>query len=142
MKISTNGRYALLLIIDLAQHQDEGFVSLKEIANRQGISKKYLEQIVIPLNQAHMLSSNRGSQGGYRLIENPRTISVYDILSATEECMLPVSCLETGNHLCDRENQCMIKWMWEGLSEVTQDYLKSISLQDLVDHTTPSKQTR
>lgn len=56
--------------------------------------------------------------------------------------MLPVSCLETGNHLCDRENQCMIKWMWEGLSEVTQDYLKSISLQDLVDHTTPSKQTR
>ena len=89
-----------------------------------------------------MLSSNRGSQGGYRLIENPRTISVYDILSATEECMLPVSCLETGNHLCDRENQCMIKWMWEGLSEVTQDYLKSISLQALVDHTTPSKQTR
>lgn len=132
MKISAKGRYAILMLVDLAEHHDQGFVSLKEIANRQGISKKYLEQIVISLNPLQLLASNRGYQGGYSLQKDPSTVSVWEILNETEESAIPVACMKKEN--C--ANACAAQWLWEGLNEVTEEYLRSITLQDLVDHET------
>ena len=94
MKISTKGRYALRMMLDLAIHQNEGFVSLKDIADRQGISKKYLEQIVPLLNRTGMLRTNRGYQGGYRLAKSPDAYTVGEILRLTEGDLAPVACLQ------------------------------------------------
>ena len=94
MKISTKGRYALRMMIDLAEHQGEGFVSLKDIAARQGISKKYLEQIIPILNRSNFLQANRGAQGGYRLAKAPSAYTVKDILELTEGSLVPVACLD------------------------------------------------
>ena len=94
MKISTKGRYALRLLLDLAQHRNCGFVALKDIAKRQDISKKYLEQIVPMLNRAGFLLTGRGYQGGYELAKEPSSITVGDILRVTEGSLAPISCLE------------------------------------------------
>lgn len=94
MKISTKGRYALRMVIDLAEHADDGFISLKDIAARQGLSKKYLEQIVPLLNKTGMLSTTRGYQGGYKLAKSPSECTVGAILQTTEGSLAPVSCLE------------------------------------------------
>lgn len=136
MKISTKGRYALRMMLDLATHQKDGYVALKEIAQRQNISKKYLEQIVISLNQAKFLRSNRGFQGGYRLVKEADKIRVWDILKATEECMAPVACLADEVNLCPRKEECETLWLWEGLYQATKQYLNSITLQDMLDHNT------
>ena len=96
MKISTKGRYALRMMLDLAEHREQGFVSLKEIAARQDISKKYLEQIVAVLNRPDFLKTNRGYQGGYRLAKTPDQYTVGDILRLTEGGLAPVACLPGG----------------------------------------------
>lgn len=133
MKISTKGRYALRMIVDLAQHQNCGFIALKDIAKRQGISKKYLEQIVPVLNRGNILVTNRGYQGGYKLTEEPSKITVGTILRLTEGNLAPVICLEHSPNVCERRESCMTLPVWEGLYKVINDYLDSITIQDIVD---------
>lgn len=133
MKISTKGRYALRMLVDLAEHQDSGFIALKEIAERQNISKKYLEQIVPILNKSNVLRTNRGFQGGYRLAQPPSKYTVGDILRLTEGSLAPVACLENEPVQCDRSANCVTLPIWRGLNKVINEYLDSITLQDLLD---------
>lgn len=133
MKISTKGRYALRMMIDLAQNQGDGYVSLKDIANRQEISKKYLEQIVAILNKPDVLRTNRGYQGGYRLAKSANEYTVGDILRLTEGGLAPVSCLDNSPILCDRAENCITLPIWKGLYKVISEYLDSITLQDIID---------
>ncbi len=132
MKISTKGRYALRFMLDLAVHEDK-FIALKDVAQRQNISKKYLEQIVPLLNKSGMLITNRGYQGGYRLAKKPSEYSVGDILRITEGSLAPVSCLDTDPILCERNSACPTLDLWKGLYKVITDYLDSVTLQDIVD---------
>ena len=136
MKISTKGRYALRMMIDLAEHQGEGFVSLKDIAARQGISKKYLEQIIPILNRSDFLQANRGSQGGYRLAKAPKDYTVKDVLELTEGSLSPVACLDTMPVGCERSETCVTLPLWKGLAEVIENYLDSVTLQDLLERQT------
>lgn len=134
LKISTKGRYALRFLVDLAEHHDEGFVALKDIADRQHISKKYLEQIIAILNQTDFLLSNRGAQGGYKLAKTPDHYSVGNILRCTEGSLASVACLESKVNTCERKDSCATLYIWEGLDKVIDEYLDSISLQDIIDH--------
>lgn len=133
MKISTKGRYVLRMLLDLAEHRGEGYIALKDIAKRQGISKKYLEQIIPLLNNTDILVASRGYQGGYMLAKSPDMYTVGDILRITEGSIAPVSCLEGGSSVCDRDGQCMTLYVWEGLEKVIAEYLDSITLQDILD---------
>ena len=133
MKISTKGRYALRMLIDLALHQQDGFIALKDIAARQNISKKYLEQIVPILNKSNILQANRGFQGGYRLVTPASTYTVGSILRLTEGSLTPIACLDWNPEGCERRNDCMTLPMWQGLSKVIADYLDNITLQDIID---------
>lgn len=131
--ITTRGRYALRMMVDLAEHQEGGFVSLKEIAKRQDISRKYLEQIIPMLNRASLLQTSRGSGGGYKLIKAPKYYTVGEILRAAEGSMAPVSCLEGETNTCPRCAQCSTLFVWQGLKELEEDYLNGITLQDIID---------
>ncbi|MCR4796677.1 MULTISPECIES: RrF2 family transcriptional regulator [Ruminococcus] len=133
MKISTKGRYALRMLYDLAVHQEEGYVSLKDIADRQGISKKYLEQIVPLLNKTGLLRTNRGNRGGYMLSGKASEISVGDVLRATEGSLAPVACLEFEPNECPRVNECSTLFVWDGLYKAINEYLDGISLQTIID---------
>ena len=133
MKISTKGRYALRMMIDLAEHQNDGFIALKDIARRLNISKKYLEQIVPMLHRSNFLRTNRGYQGGYRLARAPREYTVREILELTEGGLAPVSCLEGDAARCERSEFCATLPMWRGLQQVIETYLQSITLQDLLE---------
>ncbi|MBO5227837.1 MAG: Rrf2 family transcriptional regulator [Lachnospiraceae bacterium] len=133
MKISTKGRYALRMLIDLADQKDNGFIALKEIAERQGISKKYLEQIIPVFNRSGILMTNRGFQGGYKLAKSPGEITVGEILRNTEGSMAPVACLEQTPNQCERCNECITLPIWEGLQKVVNEYLDSITLQDILE---------
>lgn len=134
MKISTKGRYAIKMLIDLAEHKDEGFIALKDIAKRQNISKKYLEQIVALLNRAGMFNINRGYQGGYKLARSADNYSIGEILRLTEGSLAPVSCLEQDKNMCEKCNSCPTLFIWEGLNDITNEYLDNITLQDVLDH--------
>lgn len=133
MKISTKGRYALRMMIDLAEHNGDGYTSLKDIAERQGISKKYLEQIVTLLNKSNFLQVNRGFQGGYRLAYPPEKYTVGDILRITEGSLAPVACLDTDPAECPRSSSCVTLPLWRGLERVINEYLDSITLRDILD---------
>lgn len=133
MKISTKGRYALRMLLDLAQHQENGYIALKDIAKRQGISKKYLEQIIPILNRSDVLTANRGYQGGYRLAKAPSKYTVGEILRLTEGSLSPVACLDHDPIECDRCDDCMTLPVWKGLDKVINEYLDSITLQDIID---------
>lgn len=133
MKISTKGRYALRMLLDLAEHQNDGFIALKDIAERQGISKKYLEQIVAILNRSDMLQTNRGFQGGYKLAKTPDKYTVGEILRLTEGGLAPVACLAHGTLNCDRSAVCATLPVWRGLDRVINEYLDGITLQDIVE---------
>ncbi len=133
MMISTRGRYALRMMVDLADHQGNGYVSLKDIAERQEISKKYLEQIIPVLNSAQFLQTTRGFQGGYRLSRAPKDYTMAEILQATEGTLVPVSCLDGTENSCSRQATCATLPVWEGLSKVVKDYLNGITLQDVLD---------
>ncbi len=135
MKISTKGRYALRLVIDLAEHTGEGFISLKDVADRQSISKKYLEQIVPMLNKSGILHTNRGNRGGYILSADPAELSVGDILRATEGSLAPVSCLDYEPNTCERCDECATLYVWEGLFRTVSEYLDAISIKDIIEHT-------
>lgn len=133
MKISTKGRYALRMMIDLAEHNGDGYTSLKDIAERQGISKKYLEQIVTLLNKSNFLQVNRGFQGGYRLAYPPEKYTVGDILRITEGSLAPVACLDTDPAECPRSSSCVTLPLWRGLERVINEYLDGITLRDILD---------
>ena len=133
MKVSTKGRYALRLLLDLAEHRGEGFISLKEIAERQGISKQYLEQIVSLLNTSNLLRTNRGKQGGYMLAKQPAEYTVREVLRITEGSLSPISCLEEEVNRCEKATYCKTLSMWTGLQKVINDYLDSVTLQDMVE---------
>lgn len=133
MKISTKGRYALRLMVDLAEHKNDGFLALHDIAERQGISKKYLEQIVPVLNKSGLLHANRGFQGGYKLARDPSEYKIGEILRATEGGLAPVACLDRGVVECDRSDSCMTLPFWKGLYNAINNYVDSVSLQDLLD---------
>ena len=113
MKISTKGRYALRLMVDLAQCKQGKNVALKEVAARQGISLKYLEQIITVLTKAGYVLSARGSNGGYRLAHEPEYYTVGMILRLTEGSLAPVACLEGNENTCDRREQCSTLFVWE-----------------------------
>lgn len=136
MKISTKGRYSLRMLLDLAEHRDKGFVPLKDIAARQNVSKKYLEQIVALFNSSDILRTNRGYQGGYMLIKRPDQYTVGEILRITEGGLCPISCLETDPNECPRSGFCKTLPVWKGLDAVISDYLDGITLQDILDNST------
>lgn len=133
MKISTKGRYALRMLVDLAINQDGGYVSLKDIAERQDISKKYLEQIAPMLNKSGILRTNRGNKGGYMLAKKTEEYTVGEVLRATEGNLAPVSCLEYDENTCPNASKCSTLFIWEGLSKTVNDYLDSITIQDIID---------
>ncbi|GBU23157.1 Rrf2 family transcriptional regulator [Fibrobacteres bacterium R8-0-B4] len=133
MKISTKGRYALRMLLDLAEHRNDGFISLKEIAERQNISKLYLEQIVSLLHTSDILRANRGKQGGYMLAKDPSKCTVGQVLRITEGSLAPVVCLDNDVNECDRVEFCKTLSMWTGLNKVITDYLNSVTLQDLLE---------
>ncbi len=131
--ISTRGRYALRMMVDLAEHKTEGYISLKDIAERQEVSKKYLEQIIPMMNRSGLLQTVRGYQGGYRLSREPKEISVWEILNAAEGSMVPVACLESEKNTCPRSGECATLPVWEGLKDVVSEYLSGISLQTILE---------
>lgn len=133
MKISTKGRYAIRMMIDLAQHDNGDYISLKDVSGREGITVKYLEQIVIPLSRAGYLRSQRGNNGGYRLTKPPHEYRVGDILRAMEGSLEPVTCLLDDPNTCPRSNTCATLPFWKGLEKVINDYVDGFTLQDLVD---------
>ncbi len=135
MMISTRGRYALRVMLDLSHHMDEGYVSLKKISEREDISVKYLEAIVAVLNKAGLVESCRGKEGGYRLVKKPEEYTVGSIVKLTEGSVSPVSCLECGNGSisCGRSTHCQTLPMWEKLEKIVEDYLESVTLKDLLD---------
>lgn len=133
MKISTKGRYALRMLLDMAQHQEQGAVALKDIAARQNISKKYLEQIALVLGQAGILQGSRGHQGGYRMIGKPADYTVCSILETMEGSLHPVACLDQAPNSCERCNGCETLFIWEGLDTLIRKYLSSMTLQDVLD---------
>lgn len=135
MKISTKGRYALRMLLDLAQHRADGYIALKDVAERQSISKKYLEQIVPLLNKADLLRTNRGYQGGYALAKDPDKYTVGEILRVTEGSLSPVSCLQYPENDCPRAAECVTLPVWRGLYKAITDYLDGVTLQDIIDST-------
>lgn len=136
MLISTKGRYALRVMIDLAEHQSEEFISLKEIAQRQEISEKYLESIIRILVKAKVVESLRGKGGGYRLRKAPEQYTVDSILRLTEESLAPVTCLESNAEACSRSGGCRTLALWQGLDKVIREYLESVTIADLVEQGT------
>ena len=133
MMVSTKGRYALRIMLDLAQHAEEDYISLKEIAVRQSISMKYLEAIVSILNKAGLVQSMRGKDGGYKLSRSPAAYNVGEILELTEGSLAPVACMDCGANACERAEACLTLPMWKQLDGLIDGYLKSITLQDLLD---------
>ena len=134
MRISTKGRYALRMLVYLATKPENEFVSLKEIAENQGISKKYLEQIVPMLNKSGILRTNRGNRGGYMLAKKISEVTVGDVLRATEGSLAPIACLEYPENACPRKDQCSTLYIWEGLYKTVNRYLDSITIQDILLH--------
>lgn len=132
MIVSTKGRYALRVLIDMAEHQTEAFVPLKEIARRQDISEKYLESIVKSLVQGGVLTGLRGKGGGYRLSRRPEQYTVGDILRLTEGPLSPVACLEPDSPSCPRMASCRTLPLWQGLDRVISEYLDGVTLADLM----------
>lgn len=135
MMISTKGRYALRIMIDLAQHLDDGFIPMTVIAERQKASVKYLEAIVAGLYRAGLVESRRGKEGGYRLAKEPGDCKVYDIISTAEGSIAPIACLREDEKPCDRSADCLTLPMWRKLDGVIEEYLSSVSLANILDKT-------
>ena len=132
MKISTKGRYALRTLIDLAEHSGDGFIALKDIAERQGISKKYLEQIVPILNRSDILQTNRGFQGGYKLAQAPEKYTIGTILRLTEGSLFPVACMDDEVNSCSRCNNCEPLEVWKQISDAINNVVDNVTIADLL----------
>lgn len=133
MKISTKGRYAIRIMVDIAMHDDGKFIPLKDIAKRQELTVKYLEQIISLLNKAGFLQSLRGNAGGYRLTKRPDEYVVGDILRITEGDLALVACLKDTNNDCVRRSECITLPFWQGLDKVIKEYVDGFTLQDLIN---------
>lgn len=133
MKISTKGRYALRLMIDIAINASERPVRVKEISERQGISVKYLEQIISILNKAGFVKSIRGPQGGYQLVKKPADYTVGMILRLTEGSLAPVACLEYEENDCPRQEMCATLELWRQLNQAISGIVDAVTLEDLVE---------
>lgn len=133
MKISTKGRYALRLMMDLAENNTGSPISLKDVAKRQDISDKYLEQIISILNKAGYVRSVRGAQGGYMLKMEPQNYTVGMILRKTEGSLAPVACIEDDEIVCDRQQQCVTSIVYKKINDAISGVVDNITLQDLVD---------
>lgn len=132
MLISTRGRYALRVLIDLAENQSEGYIPMKDVANRQGISLKYLERILPVLAKNELIDGVHGKGGGYRLTRNPEDYQVGEILRLTEGDLAPVACLECGAKICERAGECRTLDMWSRFHTMINDYFDGISIADLM----------
>lgn len=132
LNITSKGRYALRVMTDLAQHPDDGFISLKTIADRQNISMKYLESIVGCLKKAEIVESTRGKEGGYRLSRNPDAYTVGEILRSIEDNLAPVSCIKEGSVDCENAAACLTLPMWRELDDLVNGYLDTVTLEDLI----------
>lgn len=141
MMISTRGRYALRVMIDLAEHIDEGYIPLQMIAKRQGISEKYLESILAVLSKAGLLDAVRGKGGGYRLSKPAKEYTAFEVLSLTEGTLAPVTCLERGQQ-CENAVNCRTLPLWQGLDQVIAAYLCSYTLADLTREEKPQPKRR
>lgn len=133
MKISTKGRYALRLMLDLALNNTGECITIKSIAGRQGISEKYLEQIITVLSRVGFVKSTRGAQGGYRLAKDPKDYTVGMILRCIEGSLAPVSCLDDEVNECTRANTCATLTVWEQLNNAINNVVDNITLADLVE---------
>jgi len=130
--ISTRGRYALRVMIDLAMNQKAGFLPMKDVAMRQGISLKYLEQILPVLTKNNLVETVHGKGGGYRLTKDPCDYKIGEILRLTEGSLAPVSCLSEGAEECARVDSCATIQFWRGLNNVINEYIDSVTLADLL----------
>ena len=139
--ISTRGRYALRVMIDLAEHIDEGYIPLQTIAKRQGISEKYLESILAVLSKAGLLDAVRGKGGGYRLSKPAKEYTAFEVLSLTEGTLAPVTCLERGQQ-CENAVNCRTLPLCQGLDQVIAAYLCSYTLADLTREEKPQPKRR
>lgn len=135
MLVSTKGRYALRVMLELAQSQPDAYMPLPLIAQRQGISEKYLESIIAILSRAGLVEGLRGKGGGYRLTRSSAKYSVGEILRLTEGSLAPVTCLEGAENPCPRAGECTTLPMWQKLDDVINTYLDSVSLSDLLSQT-------
>lgn len=133
MKISTKGRYALRLMLDLALHDSDAPIRIKDIAARQDISDKYLEQIISSLNKAGYVKSIRGPQGGYKLTKDPSYYTVGMILRLTEGSLAPVACLEEEENTCTRQGDCATLELWKQLDEAIKSVVDTVTLAKLVE---------
>ncbi|SHJ77970.1 transcriptional regulator, BadM/Rrf2 family [Hathewaya proteolytica DSM 3090] len=136
MMISTKGRYALRVMIDLAEHNSGSYIPLSDIAKRQEISEKYLESIVSTLSKNGLVDALRGKGGGYKLNREPENYTVASILKVTEGSLAPVACLDTtsNSNKCTRASQCKTLAMWKNLQKVIDDFFEGITIADLMDH--------
>ena len=133
MRISTKGRYALRLMLDLAKHNTGEMIRIKDIASRQDVSEKYLEQIITSLKREDYVKSLRGAQGGYRLSKEPKEYTVGMILRLTEGNMAPVDCLEGVTNECERSERCLSVHLWMMLDDAIKGVIDHVTLQDMLD---------
>ena len=134
MKISTKGRYALRLMLDLALHSEGGYVPVKAISERQDISDKYLEQIISILSRAGYVKSIRGAGGGYKLANAPETYTVGMILRLTEGSLAPVTCLDGDENTCERQEGCATLYIWKKIYNAVNDVVDHITLADIIEN--------
>ena len=137
MMISTRGRYALRILVDLAGNQNGGYITLKEAADRQEISEKYLESIVKDLVKARFVEGVRGKGGGYRLARPADEINVLEVLQSADGTLVPVACLKEGSEPCSRAAACRTLPLWKGLDKVVSEYLGGFTVRDLAEDKVP-----
>jgi Rrf2 family protein len=137
MMISTKGRYALRVMIDLASQDSPSYIPLKEITERQNISTKYLESILSTLVKANLVIGIRGKGGGYRLTKHPSEYTLGSILKLTEGCLAPVSCLQPQNPPCERRKECPTRPIWERLDHMIDNFFEGITLEELLKQNKP-----
>lgn len=130
MKLSTKGRYATRILLCISRLQDDQPVPKKRIAEQEGISTDYIEQIIVPLKNAGLVNSVRGLRGGFRLAKDPAKITIYDILSASEGDINLVGCLAEG---CSKSDTCVVQRVWQGASDELREYFSKITLKELHD---------
>ena len=133
MIVSTRGRYALRVMIDLTEHNDGGYVPLNDIAKRQGISEKYLESVVAALVKAGLLEGLRGKKGGYRLTKRPEEYTVGSVLRLTEKSLAPVACLDCEENTCERRDTCKTLPLWKKLDALLEGFFDGINLKELTE---------
>lgn len=134
MLVSTRGRYAIRVMLDLAEHYSLGFIPMKDVAARQELSLKYIEKIMPMLNQGKLVEGVHGKGGGYRLVKKPCDYKIGDILRLTEGNLAPVACLECGAKPCERAGECKTLPMWSKFHNMMNEYFDSVTLEDLLEN--------